>query len=54
MQIIASKKNSDDDIIFYYSDMSEKQALKRAKDEIRELIKSDKGKRMWGWTFKVK
>lgn len=54
MQIIATKKNRDDDMIFNYTDMSKKQALKRAKDEVRELIQSITGKRMWGWKFKVK
>ena len=53
-KVIATKKNREDDIIFNYFDMSKKQALKRAKDDVRELIKSRTGKRMWGWTFKVK
>lgn len=54
MEIIATKKNTEDNIIFYYSDMLEKQALLRAKKEIRDIIKSRTGKRPYGWTFKVK
>jgi hypothetical protein len=53
MKIIATKKNKTEKVIFDYPDMSEKEAKKRAKDHIRELTKSETGKRMWGWKFKV-
>ena len=50
MTIIAEKKNCEDRVIFNYPDLTEKQALKRAKAHIAGLMT----KRPWGWTYKVK
>lgn len=53
MKIIAIKKNSEHKVVFDYPDMTEKEAIQRAKTHTRETTKSRTGKRLWGWKFKA-
>lgn len=54
MIILATKNSTNSTIVFDLPGMTEKQAIKHARDSIRKTIWDRLKKRPWGWKFKIK